>query len=109
MPDVKWQLWLLPHFTARSVFDDVHIEGITKITAQDIKYAKEFDSVIKLIGIARNTESGIEACVYRCCFHLSTISICGDNSFNAVFVHGEQWTMLCFTVEARENFRQPVL
>ena len=51
-------------FHSKVVFDDVHIEGITKITAQDIKYAKEFDSVIKLIGIARNTESGIEACVY---------------------------------------------
>ena len=47
-------------FHSRVVFSDVYTEGITKITAADIAYAKEFDSVIKLLGVARNTESGIE-------------------------------------------------
>lgn len=89
MPDVKWQLWLLPHFHSKVVFDDVHIEGITKITAQDIKYAKEFDSVIKLIGIARNTESGIEACVYPMLLSSEHPLASVRNSFNAVFVHGD--------------------
>ena len=73
----------------RDRFDDVHIEGITKITAQDIKYAKEFDSVIKLIGIARNTESGIEACVYPMLLSSEHPLASVRNSFNAVFVHGD--------------------
>ncbi len=76
-------------FHSKVVFDDVHIEGITKITAQDIKYAKEFDSVIKLIGIARNTETGIEACVYPMLLSSEHPLASVRNSFNAVFVHGD--------------------
>ena len=76
-------------FHSKVVFGDVHIEGITKITAQDIKYAKEFDSVIKLIGIARNTESGIEACVYPMLLSSEHPLASVRNSFNAVFVHGD--------------------
>ena len=34
-------------------FEDIHCEGITKITAADVNYAKEMGNVIKLIGIAR--------------------------------------------------------
>ena len=34
-------------FHSRVVFPNVFTEGITKITAKDIEYAKEFDSVIK--------------------------------------------------------------
>ena len=51
-------------FHSRVVFADVYTEGITKITAADIAYAKEFDSVIKLLGVARNTPEGIEVGVY---------------------------------------------
>ena len=45
-------------FNSRVVFDDVYIEGITKITAKDIKYAKEMGCDIKLLGVAKNTEEG---------------------------------------------------
>ena len=50
-------------FNSRVVFDDVYIEGITKISAKDIRYAKEMGCAIKLLGVARNTESGVEAYV----------------------------------------------
>lgn len=76
-------------FHSRVVFDDVHVEGITKITAQDIKYAKEFDSVIKLIGIARNTSEGVEACVYPMLLSEEHPLASVRNSFNGVFVHGD--------------------
>ena len=52
-------------FNSRVVFDDVYIEGITKITAKDIKYAKEMGCDIKLLGVAKNTEEGIEAVPHR--------------------------------------------
>src|SRR5699024_11133582 len=51
-------------FHSRVVFSDVYTEGITKITAADIEYAREFDSVIKLLGVARCTKTGIEVGVY---------------------------------------------
>ncbi len=76
-------------FHSRVVFDEVHVEGITKITAQDIKYAKEFDSVIKLIGIARNTPEGVEACVYPMLLSEEHPLASVRNSFNGVFVHGD--------------------
>lgn len=76
-------------FHSRVVFDDVYMEGITKITSEDIAYAKEFDSVIKLLGVARNTESGIEAGVYPMLLRKEHPLASVRDSFNAVFVHGD--------------------
>ena len=76
-------------FHYRVVFDDVYTEGITKITSKDIAYAKEFDSVIKLLGVARNTEQGIEAGVYPMMLNKEHPLAAVRDSFNAVFVHGD--------------------
>ena len=76
-------------FNSRVTLDNVHIEGITKITAKDIEYAKEFDSVIKLLGVAHNTESRIEVCVYPMMIHKEHPLASVRDSFNAVFVHGD--------------------
>ncbi len=76
-------------FHSRVVFDDVHTEGITKITADDIAYAKEFDSVIKLLGVAHNTEGGIEVGVYPMLLNKEHPLASVRDSFNAVFVHGD--------------------
>ena len=42
-------------FHSRITFADVYTEGITKISSQDMNYAKDMGCVIKLLGIARNT------------------------------------------------------
>ena len=76
-------------FHSRVVFSDVYTEGITKITAADIAYAKEFDSVIKLLGVARNTESGIEVGVYPVMLPKDHPLASVRESFNAVFIHGD--------------------
>ena len=76
-------------FHSRVVFDDVYTEGITKITADDIAYAKEFDSVIKLLGVAHNTEGGIEVEVYPMLLNKEHPLASVRDSFNAVFVHGD--------------------
>lgn len=76
-------------FHSRVVFSNVFTEGITKITAKDIEYAKEFDSVIKLLGVAHNTESGIEVGVYPMMIHKEHPLASVRDSFNAVFVHGD--------------------
>ena len=76
-------------FHSRVVFSDVYTEGITKITAADIAYAKEFDSVIKLLGVARNTKAGIEVGVYPVMLPKDHPLASVRESFNAVFIHGD--------------------
>ncbi|MDD2979339.1 MAG: homoserine dehydrogenase [Hespellia sp.] len=76
-------------FHSRVVFSDVYTEGITKITAEDISYAKEFDSVIKLLAVAHNTESGIEVAVHPMMLGREHPLASVRDSFNAVFVHGD--------------------
>lgn len=75
-------------FHSRVVFDDVHTEGITKITARDVAYAKEFGNVIKLLGVAHNRKDGIEVAVYPMMLPKTHPLASVRDSFNAVFVHG---------------------
>ena len=76
-------------FHSRVVFDDVYTEGITKISAKDVAYAKEFGSVIKLLGVAHNKEDGIEVAVYPMMLPKNHPLASVRDSFNAVFVHGD--------------------
>jgi homoserine dehydrogenase len=76
-------------FHSRVVFDDVYIEGITKISAKDIRYAKEMGCDIKLLGVARNEEDGIEAYVCPMLIPSNHPLATVNDSYNAVFVHGD--------------------
>ena len=76
-------------FHSRVVFSDVYTQGITKVTARDIAYAKEFDSVIKLLGVAKNTEEGIEVGVYPMMINKDHPLASVRDAFNAVFIHGD--------------------
>lgn len=69
-------------------YKDVYTEGITKITATDIKYAKELGVVIKLLATSKKVGDQYYAMV-------SPVMIGNDNPlysvndvFNAIFVHG---------------------
>ncbi len=76
-------------FYSRVVFDDVYTEGITHITPEDIAYARDFGDVIKLVGVARNTEEGIEVGVYPMMLSKDHPLASVRDAFNAVFVHGD--------------------
>ena len=76
-------------FHSRVILSDVYTQGITKITARDIAYAKEFDSVIKLLGVAKNTEDGIEVGVYPMMISRDHPLASVRDAFNAVFIHGD--------------------
>ena len=76
-------------FNSRVTFNQVYTEGITKITAEDIKYAKEFGYVSKLLGLARNTPDGIEVKVHPMLIDENHPLATVRDSFNAVFVPGE--------------------
>lgn len=76
-------------FNSRVTFSDVYTEGITKITSRDIAYAKEMGCTIKLLGVAKNTPEGIEVRVHPMLIPSSHPLAKVDDSFNAVFVHGD--------------------
>ena len=70
-------------------FNDVFTEGITKITAKDMRYAKELGCTIKLLGIAKNTENGVEVKVHPTLIPEHHPLAAVNDAFNAVFVHGD--------------------
>ena len=76
-------------FNSRVTFDDVSTQGITHISSKDIRYAKELNCVIKLLGVARNTETGIEVSVQPMLVSEKHPLATVNDSFNAVFVHGD--------------------
>ncbi|MBL8473105.1 MAG: homoserine dehydrogenase [Rhodocyclaceae bacterium] len=45
-------------------FDKAYVEGITKLTAEDITYAEQFGYRIKLLGITRRQANGVELRVH---------------------------------------------
>lgn len=76
-------------FNSRVTFPDVYTEGITKVTARDIRYAREMGCVIKLVGVARSTETGIEVSVHPMLIDSRHPLASVNDSYNAVFVRGD--------------------
>ena len=76
-------------FHSRVTFNDVYTEGISRISAKDIKYARELGCDIKLLGVAKNTPDGIEARVHPMLIPCSHPLASVKDAFNAVFVHGD--------------------
>ncbi len=76
-------------FNSRVTFDQVITEGITHISSKDIRYAKELGCVIKLLGLARNTEFGIEVRVQPMLVPENHPLATVNDSYNAVFVRGD--------------------
>ena len=69
-------------------FEDIHCEGITKITATDIKYAKAMGRSIKLLASSRQVGDSYSCMVAPYMLDQSH-PLCGVNGvFNGIFVHG---------------------
>lgn len=69
-------------------FEDIHTEGITKITAADIKYAKAMGRAIKLLASSRKVKEGYVAMVAPYLLPASHPLYSVNDVFNAIFVHG---------------------
>ena len=67
----------------------IHTEGITKVTAQDIEYARELGYRIKLLAIAKATAGGVEARVHPTMIPASSPLAAVSGVFNAVFINGD--------------------
>ncbi len=67
----------------------VYREGITKITNADIEFGKEFGLTIKLLGISKKTDKGIEARVHPVFIPKTHPLSSVKGSFNAVYISGD--------------------
>jgi len=70
-------------------FPAVHIEGIRAVSALDIAFATELGYRIKLLGIARRTEAGIESRVHPCMVPQAAPIARVDGVLNAVVAEGD--------------------
>jgi homoserine dehydrogenase len=70
-------------------FAKMHIEGIRHVSALDIQFAEELGYRIKLLGIARRTEAGIEQRVHPCMVPINSPIGRVDGVFNAVVAEGD--------------------
>jgi homoserine dehydrogenase len=70
-------------------FDKVHTEGITKLTAIDLKYAEGLGYRIKLLGITRRTPKGIELRVHPTLIPARRLIANVEGVMNAVLVKGD--------------------
>ncbi len=76
-------------FGSQVDFASVYVEGIRHITALDIAFAQDLGYRIKLLGLARPTEHGLEQRVHPCMVPLSAPLAHVENVFNAVMVKGD--------------------
>jgi homoserine dehydrogenase len=67
----------------------VHTEGITHITQQDIAYARELGFTIKLLAIAKNDDGAIEARVHPTMVPSRHLLAGVGGAFNAIYIQGE--------------------
>ena len=70
-------------------FDKAYVEGITKLAAQDIKYAEQLGYRIKLLGISRRVDKGIELRVHPSLVPAKRLIANVEGAMNAVVVHGD--------------------
>ena len=70
-------------------FDKAYIEGITQLGAQDIKYAEQLGYRIKLLGITKKTDKGIELRVHPSLVPVKRLIANVEGAMNAVMVHGD--------------------
>lgn len=70
-------------------FSKAYLEGISKLTADDISYAEEFGYRIKLLGITKRTAAGIELRVHPALIPEKRLIANVNGVMNAVLVKGD--------------------
>ena len=70
-------------------FDKAYTEGITRLTREDIRYAEQLGYRIKLLGITRRTQAGIELRVHPTLIPARRLIANVEGVMNAVLVKGD--------------------
>ena len=70
-------------------FDKAHVEGITQLQAADIRYAEQLGYRIKLLGITRRRDNGIELRVHPTLVPANRLIANVEGAMNAVVVQAD--------------------
>ncbi|MBQ9691069.1 MAG: homoserine dehydrogenase, partial [Eggerthellaceae bacterium] len=76
-------------FRTRVTTDDVFMQGIRDVSAEDMQVAEELNCTIKLLAIARNTSEGIDVRVHPTMIPNEHPLARVDGAMNAVYVVGD--------------------
>ncbi len=96
--DAAYKLSILASlaFHGRVPFEDVYVEGITHISAEDIRCGQELGYTLKLLAIAKrdglNVETRVHPTFIQSDHPLANVS----GSFNAVYLHGHACKEMMF-------------
>ena len=89
--DATYKLSILSSlaFNKKICIENVYREGITSITKEDIAQGKEMGYTLKLLGIGKDTEKGVEVRVHPTFVKNSDPLASVNDSFNAVHLVGD--------------------
>ena len=89
--DSAHKLQILVSLAFRTFIDlkDIHTEGITRVTAADIAYARELGYRIKLLAIAKAADGGVEVRVHPTMIPATSPLAAVSGVFNGVFITGD--------------------
>ncbi len=89
--DATYKLSILSSlaFNKKICIENVYREGITSITKEDIAYGKEMGYTLKLLGIGKDTENGVEVRVHPTFIKSDDPLASVNDSFNAVLLDGD--------------------
>lgn len=76
--------------------EDVHCEGITRITAEDIRYGRELGYTLKLIAMARLVDDRLDVRVHPTFIPSEHPLAAVNDAFNAIFIDGDAVGELMF-------------
>ena len=83
-------------FHSRVTLEDVYCEGISKVTASDVRAAQQMGFIIKLLAVAERQDEGIIVRVHPTMLPRDHPLASVRGSFNAVFIEAEAAGQLMF-------------
>jgi homoserine dehydrogenase len=89
--DATYKLSILSSlaFNRKVCIENVYREGITNVSKEDIAHGKELGYTLKLLGIGKNTEKGIEVRVHPTFVKNDNPLASVNDSFNAEYLDGD--------------------
>ena len=92
----KLQILVMLAFRTAVDLKHIHTQGITRVSAQDIAYARELGYRIKLLAIAKATDGAVEVRVHPTMIPATNPLAAVSGVFNAVFITGDNVGDLMF-------------
>lgn len=89
--DATYKLSILSSiaFHTKIPYTNIHREGITQVSAIDIKYGKRLGYIIKLLAIGKKNKNGIEVRVHPAFIRAEHPLASVNDSYNAVYITGD--------------------